>query len=284
MGKTMKITPGIKVCITGAAGGIGRATALAFARRGAHLFLMDIQAEALEETCALAREAGGTVALSAVFDISKLDEVQAFADAIHKDSGPLDILVNNAGIALFGQVQDMVHEDWKRIIDVDLWGPIHGIECFVPTMIRARRGHIVTVSSTAGLVGLPWHGAYSTAKFGLVGLSEVLRYDLAQHNVGVTVVCPGAVKTPIRDAVRILKVDRESPDAQRLMARFERHALEPEQVADMIVRAVEKEKFLVITSADIKLLYFFKHHCFPIYHFILGKLSGMMNALRNERA
>lgn len=278
----MKIHPGARVSITGAASGIGRATALAFARRGAHLFLTDIKADELEETCDLARAQGGTVVPGAPFDIADFDAVRDFADRIHREHGPLDVLVNNAGLALFAQVQDMTHADWQQIINVDLWGPIHGIECFVPEMIRARRGHIVNVSSTAGLIGLPWHAAYSAAKFGLVGLSEVLRYDLAQHNIRVSVVCPGAVKTPIMRAVRILNVDRDNPDAQRLQRRFERHALEPARVADILLRAVERDQFLAITSGDIKLLYFLRSHFFPLYHLALRKLSSTMNALRTN--
>lgn len=275
----MRIAQGCRVCITGAASGIGRATAMAFARRGALLFITDINETGLEETSRIATEAGGTVALCSAFDISDYEAVITFAAAIHEQHGPLDILINNAGIALFSLVENMTHEHWKRIIDVDLWGPIHGIECFLPEMIRARKGHVVSVSSTAGLIGLPWHAAYSTAKFGLVGLSEVLRYDLRQHNVGVTVVCPGAVKTPIQQSVTILGADRNSERARKVEARFSRHAIEPEKVAEMIVAAVEKNRFLVITSGDIKMLYFLKRRFHPAFHFILCKLSDMMNSL-----
>jgi NAD(P)-dependent dehydrogenase (short-subunit alcohol dehydrogenase family) len=275
----MKIVRGAKVCVTGAASGIGRATAIAMARRGAVLFLTDINAAGLEETSAMVVQAGGTVGLSSAFDISNYDAMAKFAAAIHESHGALDVLINNAGIALFSLVENMTHEHWKRIIDVDLWGPIHGVECFVPAMIRARKGHVVTVSSTAGLVGLPWHAAYSTAKFGLVGLSEVLRYDLRQHGVDVTVICPGAVKTPIQQAVTILGADRETPEARKVEARFLRHAVTPERVAELIIQGIEKRRFLVITSGDIKVLYFLKRVVHPVFHMVLCKISDMMNSL-----
>ena len=160
----MKIEPGAKVCITGAASGIGRATALRLARKQARLFLMDRNGAGLEETCRLVRAAGGQVGASGIFDITDLGAYKKFADAVHAENGPLDILINNAGIALFALVEDMTHEHWRKIIDTNLWGVIHGVECFLPEMIRAKRGHLVTVSSTAGLVGAPWHAAYATAK------------------------------------------------------------------------------------------------------------------------
>ena len=90
-------------------------------------------------------------------------------------------------------------------------GTIHVIECFVPPMIRARRGHVVNIASVAGLIGLPWHGGYSTSKWAVVGLSEVLRYDLRQHGIGVTVVCPGAVDTPLQHSAPILGVPPDRP-------------------------------------------------------------------------
>ncbi len=278
----MKIKPGAKVCITGAASGIGRATAQAFARRGAVLFLTDINEEGLAETARLAQGEGGRVVLADAFDISDYAAVQAFAARVHEETDSLDVLINNAGIALFSLVENMTHDHWKRVIDVNLWGPIHGIECFLPPMIRARRGHVVNISSTAGIIGLPWHGVYSTAKFGLVGLSEVLRYDLRQHNVGVSVVCPGAVNTPLKHTVQILGADKESEPVRKTLARFERHAITPERVAEIILDAIERDRFLVITSADIKALYFFKRCCFPLYHFILCKLSDLLNSMKTK--
>ncbi|MEW5734101.1 MAG: SDR family oxidoreductase [Thermodesulfobacteriota bacterium] len=277
----MKIEKGTKVLITGSASGIGRATAIAMGRKGARLFLTDCNAAGLAETCRLAAEAGGEVCASRAFDITSLKDVKTFADDIHKDYGPLDILVNNAGIALFALIEDMAHEHWEKVIAVNLWGPIHGIECFLPEMIKEKRGHLVNVSSTAGLTGAPWHAAYATTKWGLLGLSEVLRYDLAQHNIGVSAICPGAVDTPLKNSVEILAVDRQSAGAKKILERFEKHAVTPERVADLIVDAVERGRFLVITSPDIKALYFMKRVFFPGYDFVLKKISKLLNGMKS---
>ncbi len=119
------------------------------------------------------------------------------------------------------------------MIDVNLMGPIHVIETFLPPMVAARRGgRLVNVSSAAGLVALPWHAAYSASKFGLRGLSEVLRFDLARHRIGVSVVVPGAVNTPLVQTVDIAGVDRDDPAVQRWVRRFSGHAVSPEKAAD----------------------------------------------------
>lgn len=276
----MKIENGTKAFITGAASGIGRATALGMARRGAQLFLTDINEKGLKETCGMIAGIGQTVCRGQAFDITRFEAVQAFAQELHRDFGPMDVLVNNAGVALFGLVEDMTHDHWQKVITTNLWGVIHGIESFLPEMIRVRKGHVVNISSTAGLAGLPWHAAYSTAKWGVVGLSEVLRYDLMQHNVGVTVICPGAVDTPLKNSTPMLGVDRESEKAKTLIRRFEKRAVTPEAVADLIINAIEKNKYLVITSFDIKILYFAKRYRPPLYHFVMKQLSRMMNDLR----
>jgi short-subunit dehydrogenase len=164
------------------------------------------------------------------------------------------------------------------MIEVDLWGPIHGIECFIPKMIEAGKGgHLVTVSSASGLMAFPWHAAYNAAKWGILGACEVLRYDLRQHNIDVTVVCPGAVDTPLIHTVEIVGIDRAHPEAKNLEEKFIRRAVTPEKVAQLIVKAIKKRKFLVFTSFDIKLLYWFKRKIFPIYHMIMKKLNKILN-------
>ncbi len=276
----MEITKGIKVFITGAASGIGRSTAIAIAGLGGRLFLTDRNAPGLEETAELARKAGGEVCKLKVMDVSDYEAVKSFADEIHDSFGPLDILMNIAGIALFALPEDMTPAHWKKVIDVNLFGPIHAIQCFLPEMIRAKEGHVVNVASLAGLIGLPWHGAYSASKAGLVRLSEVLRVDLKQHHIGITVVCPGAVETPLKQTVEILGVDMTRPDFQEVKNRFSQHAVSPEKVADQILRAIRKNKFLVITSLDVRFFYYCKHHHPLIYHYVLNYISNLMNSGR----
>ncbi len=265
---------GSKVLITGAASGIGRATAIAMARSGARLFLTDINQEGLQETSLMIAGGGGEVCKYKAFDISQYEDVKAFSDEIHRDFGPLDILVNVAGIALFAQLEDMSPDHWKKVIAVNLWGVIHGIECFVPEMIRARRGHLVSVSSTSGIIGLPWHVAYAGTKHALVGISEVLRYDLKKHNIAVSVICPGAVRTGLVNTVEIL-ANKDAAAKGRSM--FLKVAIPPEKVAKQIISVIKKKKFMLITSPDIRILFFLKRHFPPLYHLIMRFVCWYMD-------
>jgi NADP-dependent 3-hydroxy acid dehydrogenase YdfG len=266
-----------KVLITGAASGIGRATAIAMGKLGCRLFLTDINGDDLQKTIEVITDAGGTVCLARPFDVGNYQAMSDFAKDIHTAYGSLDILINVAGIALFSRIEDMSHNDWEKVIKVNLWGVIHGLECFVPEMTRAGNGgHIVTISSTAGIIGLPWHVVYAGTKHALVGMSEVLRYDLKRHKIDVTVVCPGAVNTGLVKTVEI-HADKEITDKTK--AHFLKRAITPERVAELIVGAIRKRKFLVITSFDIKLLFFFKKYCFPIYHLVMLTISRIMDKL-----
>ena len=250
---------GKRCFLTGAASGIGRATALRLAVEGAELYLTDRNAEGLAATVADARALGAVVAAHRVLDISDVDEVAAFAADIHASGPAMDVVMNIAGVSAWGTVDKLTHRDWKSMIDINLMGPIHVIENLVPPMIEARRGgHLVNVSSAAGLVALPWHAAYSASKYGLRGLSEVLRFDLARHRIGVSVVVPGAVQTPLVDTVHIAGVDREDPQVRKWTGRFSGHAVSPEHAAEKILRGVAKNRYLVYTSPDIRALYLFK--------------------------
>ncbi|MBI9075420.1 MAG: SDR family oxidoreductase [Desulfatibacillum sp.] len=269
------VIQGKKALVTGAASGIGRATALALAGKGAVLFITDINELGLKQTAQEIENQGGTVALAKALDISDHEAVRGLAQEIHGAHGALDILMNNAGVALFAQPQDVTMEDWRKIINVNLWGVIHGIECFIPEMVKSGKGgHVVNVSSTAGLFGLPWHLAYCASKHGVVGMSEVLRYDLHKYNIKVTVVCPGAVNTGILDSV---KIKAAASNVEHLKAKFRKMALTPEKVGGQIVRAIEKNQYLLITSGDIKALYFFKTKCFPVYHGIMRLVTRFMD-------
>jgi NAD(P)-dependent dehydrogenase (short-subunit alcohol dehydrogenase family) len=250
---------GKRCLLTGAASGIGRATALRLAAAGAELFLTDRDPDGLALTAADAEAVGGRVSAHRAFDITDFDAVTAFAADIHAAHGPMDLVFNIAGISAWGTVSTLTHQHWKSMIDVNLMGPIHVIEAFLPPMVAARRGgHLVNVSSAAGIVALPWHAAYSASKYGLRGLSEVLRFDLARHRIGVSVVVPGAVKTPLVQTVHIAGVDREDPRVAKWVDRFAGHAVSPEQAAAKILAGVARNRFLIYTSPDIRALYLFK--------------------------
>jgi|YelNatPaOPRAMG01_1025707.scaffolds.fasta_scaffold28056_2 NAD(P)-dependent dehydrogenase (short-subunit alcohol dehydrogenase family) len=267
---------GKKVFITGAASGIGRATAMALGKQGCRLFLADVNEAGLEETSRTIRTTGGEVCASRALRVDDYQAMRSFAEDLHRQYGAMDMVLNVAGVALFAQIEDMSHDDWQRVIHVNLWGVIHGLECFVPEMIRAGRGgHLVLVSSTAGLMGLPWHAAYAASKHALVGIAEVLRYDLRKHKIGVSVICPGAVDTGL---VRTAEIHtRNLQDTEKLRAGFRKIAIAPEKVAQMIVQAIRKRQFMVITSWDIKLFYWTKKYCFPVYHLVMLAISRLMD-------
>ena len=279
-----KTVTGKRVLVTGAASGIGRALAIASARKGAELFLTDINDEPLR---AVAEEIGDRVAYSKALDISDHDAVAAMAEEIHSGHGSLDVVMNVAGIAIWGTLETLTHEQWRRVVDVNLMGPIHVLECFVPAMISAGRGgHIVNVSSAAGLFGLPWHAPYSAAKFGLRGVSEVLRFDLRRHDIGVSLVCPGAVNTGLVDTMQIAGVDRSTPIMQRFTARFQKDAVSPETAAARILEGVERNRYWVYTSRDIQVAHFLQRRFETGYALIMrfasDRFASVMRRAQGE--
>lgn len=269
-----------KCLITGAASGIGRATALAAAAEGAELFLTDINAGALAEVADRIRSAGGRVGAFRALDIASVEAVQAFAADIHASHGSLDVLMNIAGISIWGSVDRLEHAHWRQIVEINLMGPIHVMESFLPAMIAARKGgHLVNVSSAAGLFGLPWHAAYSASKFGLRGISEVLRFDLAKHRIGVSLVCPGAVNTPLVGTVKIIGVDRQDPDVAALVRRFQRHAVTPEKAAAAILKGIRTGRYMVFTSPDIRVGYWFQRKFAWPYELVMRLLNWQVTRL-----
>lgn len=257
---------GRRVLITGAASGIGRATAALAGADGAELFLTDIAAGALAQAADELRRAGCTVRLAQPADVSALEQVRMLGSAVHAQVDALDVVMNIAGISAWGTVENLEHAHWQTMVDVNLMGPIHVIETFVPLMIAAGRGgHLVNVASAAALIALPWHAAYSASKFGLRGVSEVLRFDLRRNGIGVSLVCPGAVATPLTDTVQIAGVDTCTPQFERLQERFRRRAVSPEQAAAAILRGVRRNRYLVYTSNDIRLLNQLQNKAHPLY-------------------
>jgi len=265
---------GKRCLITGAASGIGRATAIAAAGEGAELFLTDRNGEGLERVAAEIRDAGGAVSHTAVVDLVDHEAVVAYAGEVHAIAPSMDVVMNIAGISTWGRIEQLEHEHWRRTIEINLMGPIGVLECFVPPMIEAGRGgHVVNVSSVAGLFGLPWHAPYSASKFGLRGVSEVLRFDLRKHGIGVSLVCPGAVKTPLVGTVEIVGVDRDSPKMRRLIALFERRAVSPEKVAEKILDGIQRNRYMVFTSPDGRFLHWLQRKFSPPYELVMRVMN-----------
>lgn len=276
---------GRRCLITGAASGIGLAVARAAGAAGAELYLTDINREGLARAERELTAAGASVAVARAVDLVDHEAVRRLGVVVHQRCDSVDVVMNIAGISTWGAVEELEHRHWRRTIDVDLMGPIHVIETFLPPMVRAGRGgQLVNVSSAAGLFGLPWHGPYSAAKFGLRGVSEVLRFDLRRHRIGVTLVCPGAVRTPLVGTVDIVGVNRDHPRIRKLTERFERHAATPERVAELIIAAVCRNRYLVLTSADTRLGLLAQTFAPPLYRLAMRIANDqMVSAARASR-
>lgn len=270
---------GMRVLVTGAASGIGRAVARQLGAGGALLYLTDIQQEALDRVADEISAAGGQVALARAADVSDHDAVRALAAEAHAGTDALDAVINVAGIAIWGSVSSLSNEQWHRAIDVNLLGPIHVIEAFVPKMVASGRGgHLVNVSSAAGLIGLPLHGPYSAAKFGLRGVSEVLRFDLARDRIAVTLVCPGGVDTPLADTVQVAGVDTRSATFDSLKKRFRARAVSPEKAAGALIDGMLARRYLVYTSSDIRLIHLIQRFCPPLYVLVMHAMNRVAGA------
>lgn len=244
--------------ITGGASGIGLATAKQLAARGAHLVLVDMQASALGPAAQAVDAMGPGRVETRVCDVSDHAAMQTLADDVVKTLGGVHILFNNAGVAVGGPISEMSHDDWRWIIDVDLWGPIHGIEAFLPRMRAAKAGgHILFTSSFAGLVPNVGLGPYCVAKYGVVALAEVLQRELREDGIGVSVLCPMRVGTNIGASERyraaryggaessrkVLDQDESNPD---LAGRV----LDVDDVAAMVVRAIDKKQLYILPHEE----------------------------------
>jgi len=186
--------------VTGAASGIGKALATALAAEGAVVELADLDGDGAREAAAeLSVQATGGPATGSAVDVTDADAVAALIGSVVDRHGRIDVLCNNAGIGAGGPVEQLGVADWRRVVDVDLYGVVHGVQAAYPVMVAQGSGHIVNTASLAGLVPSPLLTPYAAAKAGVVGLSLSLRVEAAAYGVGVTVVCPGPVETPLLD-------------------------------------------------------------------------------------
>ncbi len=247
--------------------GIGRATAEAVAAGGGRLFLTDVaRRPAGHDRC---RRSGSAVArwsLAEPVDLTDHDGVRRLARRVTDEHGAMDVVMNIAGISAWGTVQSLEHATWRRQVEVNLMGPIHVIEELVPPMVEAGRGgHLVNVSSAAGIIGMPWHAAYSASKFGLRGVSEVLRFDLARHGIGVSLVCPGAVHTPLTAPSRSPASTRPARASARCRPASTSGRSRRRTAATAILKGVRRNRYWVYTSPDIRLIHAVQRYFPPAY-------------------
>jgi len=266
------------VVLTGAASGIGRATTLACAKRGASLALCDVDEERLEQAAGDARKLGATRVLCEVADVGSAAAVRRFAERVTRELGPADLLVNNAGVAMFGGFLHTSLEDWRWITDTNYWGVVHGCHYFLPPMVeRGDGGHIVNVASAAGFIASESLSAYSTTKYAVVGLSEALRLELATHEIGVSVVCPGFVNTPIVERMRVRGVDEPDAVRDRVTAWYRKRNYDPDRVAEAILVAARDNRAIVPVAPEAHLLHALKRlmpNISPKLLRLLGHVAG----------
>ncbi|MFJ6571350.1 SDR family oxidoreductase [Streptomyces sp. NPDC091292] len=243
------------VLVTGAGSGIGRATAFAFAEAGARVVAVDRDAETAARTAELSRLIGAPEAWSETVDVGDEQAMEKLAEKVAAEYGVVDVLVNNAGIGLSGSFLDTSADDWRKVLDVNLWGVIHGCRLFGKQMAeRGQGGHIVNTASAAAYQPSRALPAYSTSKAAVLMLSECLRAELAGQGIGVSAICPGFVNTNITSTARFAGVgEDEEKRRQKKSARlYGLRNYPPEKVADAILRAVVRNQAVVPVTPEAR--------------------------------
>jgi NAD(P)-dependent dehydrogenase (short-subunit alcohol dehydrogenase family) len=255
----MRLEPGQVAVVTGAASGIGRALADAFAARGLHIVAVDVEAEPLRVAADEIRVANAIEVLDVAVDVTDAGALLRLRDVVLDRFGRVDVLCNNAGVV--GPrvpTWEQRPEDWTWVVDVNLWGVVHGLAAFLPGMVDAGRGHVVNTASVAGLVPVRGGGRapYAASKYAVVGVTENLQIELAEHapDVHVTVLCPGPVAT------RILEAERNRPASLQTPAVSEAPvpqafttgwpSMPPDVVAQQVLDAIEANRLFVVPSPE----------------------------------
>lgn len=255
--------------VTGGASGIGRSIALALADEGASLALVDIDEAGLQDAMRQVENRGASATIH-VLDVTDFEAVKSLAERVEPQ-----ILVNCAGIAQIADFEKTTIEDFQRIIDVDLWSAIYTTKVFL-TSLEADGGHIVNVSSADGLIALPGSSAYCTAKFALVGLSEVQVMELRGRGIGVTSVCPGFTWTPMVESISLKGVDRGRLDRFLDLVRPLVFTT-PEKLASAVLKSVKRDRYLLVHTPLCKVLYAVKRISPALYVRVVATIySGIL--------
>lgn len=249
--------------VTGAASGIGLATATRFAREGMKVVLGDIQQDALDTAVSSLQSAGHDV-IGVTTDVSRVEQVQNLADQAIAAYGKVNVVHNNAGVVRAGTLGELTLEDWQWVLGVDLWSVIYGVKIFLPLIKQAGQGHIVNTSSSAGLQASANIAPYNVAKFGVVGLTETLRLELDEGDlpIGASVLCPGAVQTRIcesdrnRQATGLAAGNASETDQafKNIAGPIVEAGIAPIDVAAMIITAIRENDFWILTHPEWKIV------------------------------
>jgi NAD(P)-dependent dehydrogenase (short-subunit alcohol dehydrogenase family) len=242
------------VIITGGASGIGRALAEELAGRGASIIIADLQVELAREIAAGINSRGGK-ADALILDVTNAIAVKNLVEEVYHKHGRLDYIFNNAGIAIFGEAIQYSHEDWEKVLHVNLHGVVHGIEAAYPIMIKQGFGHIVNTASMAGLMIVPYLASYVATKYAVVGLSKTLRVEARPYGVNVSVVCPGVIRTPMMDGGKFGKMLVHVPAV--VMEKMEKYfrPMAPDIFAKKVINKVAKNKVIIIVPSWWKIFW-----------------------------
>ena len=237
--------------VTGAGSGIGRATSEALAQQGCHLALVDINEDALNGTADLVRRARREASTHLV-DVTDPEQMAELPDRVVEAHGGCNILINNAGVTSAGALEDESLDDLHWIVDINVWGVVHGCRAFLPLLRRADEAHIVNMSSMVGLVGLPHNASYSLTKGAVRAFTEALRAELITTSIGVTAVFPGAIRTNLTNTARGGEAERL---AKMGRSRFAPLAMRPPStVARRIVSAIEHDRARAVVGPDARIV------------------------------
>jgi NAD(P)-dependent dehydrogenase (short-subunit alcohol dehydrogenase family) len=239
--------------VTGAASGIGLGIGRAFAGAGMKVVLADVRDEPLQQAAAELRDSGAP-AVGVRTDVTDLGDVEALASAALDAFGAVHVLCNNAGVGLFTRLAETTIDDWRWTLNIDLWGPIHGVTTFLPIIEREEEGHINSTSSMAGLLAVPRLGAYNVAKHGVVALMATLERELraAHSTVRTSVLCPGAVNTGIiaNSAENRHQATGATDDGARSIGEIS-GGMDPDEVGHLVVDAIRNDRFWIFTAPDL---------------------------------
>ncbi len=263
----MNIFSGKVAIVTGAGSGIGKGLAEELARRGAHVVISDVNAKRIEEVARGIAGANGKVTASAL-DVSDYDAVKKNIDDTVAAHGRIDYIFNNAGIGIGGPAKDFSIDDWRKVIDVNLYGVVHGASVAYPIMMKQGFGHIINTASIEGLVPIPSTASYAASKYGVVGLSNALRIEGADYGVKVSAVCPAYIKTAIFRDSKMINIDREKALAQLP----DWIGITPEKCARVILRGVERNKAFIVVTLLAKILWVL-HRISPNFVIWIMKMS-----------
>jgi NAD(P)-dependent dehydrogenase (short-subunit alcohol dehydrogenase family) len=233
------------VVVTGAGSGIGRALAQDLVSRGAHVALSDVNQKGLEETAGLLHGAGRVT--THVLDVRDWTAMQKHAVDVKTAHGGADIIINNAGLTVHGSIEEMSYEDFKLVIDVNLWGVVHGTKAFFPLLRERAAGHIVNIASINAMVPFARNGPYNVSKYAVYGLNETLMQELSGQSIRVTSVHPGGIKTNIANHAKHLSA-KEAAFFNKIARTTAASA------ASQILRAVERNQERLFVGADAKVM------------------------------